>query len=231
MRILIPESVFVVCLIPDSVKNTADSDPTRSDSRSQGRDPSSLNPEMNPTFKVWFSNLIHFSSSQLAVNRVLPQAFNLPQIFFIAACFRTVSRTIPPCCTVPWVLYLKYWSTRSKFRLKFILYLITTFGCISMTVVAALSHGKIHFNLLFESLILHFSFLFGCTLILVLSWGSIWFYFTFYMYFKFSFHVSDFSNQFLFLTSIYTYCKRNFHWQFSATIHLLRQINICMRPM
>ena len=45
-----------------------------------------------------------------------------------------------------------------KFRLKFIFHLITTFGCISLTVVAALSHGKIHFNLLFESLILHFFF-------------------------------------------------------------------------
>ena len=131
---------------------------------------------MNPTFQ----SLVF----QLALNRVLLQTFNLPQIFFIAACFRTVSRTISPCCTVLWVLYLKYWSARSKFRLKFIFYLITTFGCISMTVVAALSHGN--FNLLFESLILHFSFLFGCTSILVLSWGSIWFYFTFYMYFKFS---------------------------------------------
>ena len=39
-----------------------------------------------------------------------------------------------------------------------------------MTVVAALRHGEIHLDLLFEfRLILNFSFTFGCTSILVLS--------------------------------------------------------------
>ena len=37
--ILIPEPVFIVSLIPDSLKNTAAPHPTRSDSRSRGCDP------------------------------------------------------------------------------------------------------------------------------------------------------------------------------------------------
>ena len=35
MRILIPKPTFVISLNPDSMKNTADPDPTRCDSRSR----------------------------------------------------------------------------------------------------------------------------------------------------------------------------------------------------
>ena len=53
-----------------------------------------------------------------------------------------------------------------KFRVKLIFYV--TFGCISMTVAAALGHREIYFNLLFEfRLMLKFSFTFGSTSILV----------------------------------------------------------------
>ena len=39
MRIFIPEPFFVVSLVPDPMKNTADPDPTRCDSKSRGLDP------------------------------------------------------------------------------------------------------------------------------------------------------------------------------------------------
>ena len=91
-----------------------------------------------------------------------------------------------------------------EFRLKFIFYF--TFGCISMTVVAALGHGEIYFNFISSfvdiEFFFHFWLYFNPSLILtfnmVLLLHSIYFKFSFH--FTLIFHISVF----LFFTSINT---------------------------